>query len=157
MKHTNRRRSLISVLLAVLVFAGAVTMPILQTEAHAVTQYEIDRKKAEKNALSKKIKEQQALMNELKAEQSDIMQQKEILDQQQDMKIQEINLVQEELTMYRQLILDKEHEARVSQEHAEEQLAIYKTHIRNMEEQGVDNMYLQLLFSSTSMTDLLAV
>ena len=68
MKHTNRRRSLISVLLAVLVFAGAVTMPILQTEAHAVTQYEIDRKKAEKNALSKKIKEQQALMNELKAE-----------------------------------------------------------------------------------------
>ena len=48
MKHTNRRRSLISVLLAVLVFAGAVTMPILQTEAHAVTQYEIDRKKAEK-------------------------------------------------------------------------------------------------------------
>lgn len=156
MKHTNRRRSLISVLLAVLVFAGAVTMPILQTEAHAVTQYEIDRKKAEKNALSKKIKEQQALMNELKAEQSGIMQQKEILDQQQDLKIQEINLVQEELTMYRQLILDKEHEARVAQEHAEEQLAIYKNHIRKIEEQGVDNMYLQLLFSSTSMTDLLS-
>ena len=84
------------------------------------------------------------------------MQQKEILDQQQDLKIQEINLVQEELTMYRQLILDKEHEARVAQEHAEEQLAIYKNHIRKIEEQGVDNMYLQLLFSSTSMTDLLS-
>ena len=156
MKHTNRRRSLISVLLAVLVFAGAVTMPILQTEAHAVTQYEIDRKKAEKNALSKKIKEQQALMDELKNEQADLLSQKEVLDQQQDLKIQEINMVKEELTMYRQLILDKEYEARIAKEHAEEQLEIYKTHIRNIEEQGIDNMYLELLFSSTSMTDLLS-
>lgn len=156
MKHTNRRRALISVLLAVLVFAGAVTMPILQTDAHAVTQYEIDRKKAEKNALSKKIKEQQELMNALKSEQSGIMEQKEALDQQQTLKTQEINLVHEELTMYRQLILDKEYEARIAQEHAEEQLAIYKAHIRNMEEQGINNMYLQLLFSSSSMTDLLS-
>lgn len=156
MKHTNRRRSLISVLLAVLVFAGAVTMPILQTEAHAVTQYEIDRKKAEKNALSKKIKEQQELMNALKSEQAGLMEQKEALDQQQTLKIQEINLVHEELTMYRQLILDKEYEARVAQEHAEDQLAIYKAHIRSMEEQGINNMYLQLLFSSSSMTELLS-
>jgi len=156
MKHTNRRRSLISVLLAVLVFAGAVTMPILQTEAHAVTQYEIDRKKAEKNALSKKIKEQQELMNALKSEQSGLMEQKEALDQQQTLKIQEINLVHEELTMYRQLILDKEYKARVAQEHAEDQLAIYKAHIRSMEEQGINNMYLQLLFSSSSMTELLS-
>lgn len=156
MKNTNRRRALISVLLAVLVFAGAVTMPILQTEAHAVTQYEIDRKKAEKNALSKKIKEQQELMNALKSEQSGLMEQKEALDQQQTLKIQEINLVHEELTMYRQLILDKEYEARVAQEHAEDQLAIYKAHIRSMEEQGINNMYLQLLFSSSSMTELLS-
>ncbi len=155
MKHITLRRSLISVLLAVLVFAGAVTMPILQTEANAVTQYEIDRKKAEKNALSKKIKEQQDLMNALKAEQSDVLAQKEVLDQQQDLKIQEINMVKEELTMYRQMILDKEHEARIAQEHAEAQLELYKTHIRSMEEQGIGNMYLQLLFSSSDMTDLL--
>lgn len=156
MKHTNRRRSWISVLLAVLVFAGAVTMPILQTEAKAVTQYDIDRKKAEKAALSKKIKEQQALMNDLQSEQAGMLSQKEALDQQQDLKIQEINAVKEELTMYRQMILDKAYEARIAQEHAEEQLAIYKTHIRSMEEQGLSNMYLQLLFSSESMTDLLS-
>ncbi|MBQ3258299.1 MAG: peptidoglycan DD-metalloendopeptidase family protein [Oscillospiraceae bacterium] len=58
--------------------------------------------------------------------------------------------------MYRQLILDKEYEARVAQEHAEDQLAIYKAHIRSMEEQGINNMYLQLLFSSSSMTELLS-
>ena len=156
MKHTNRRRSWISVLLAVLVFAGAVTMPILQTEVKAVTQHEIDRKKAEKAALSKKIKEQQALMNSLQSEQADMLTQKEALDQQQDLKIQEINAVQEELAMYRQLILDKAYEARIAQEHAEEQLELYKNHIRSMEEQGIGNMYLQLLFSSESMTDLLS-
>ena len=155
MKHTNRRRW-ISVLLAVLVFAGAATMPILQTEVKAVTQYDIDRKKAEKAALSKKIKEQQALMNDLQSEQAGMLTQKEALDTQQDLKIQEINMVKEELTMYRQMILDKAYEARIAQEHAEEQLAVYKTHIRSMEEQGMSNMYLQLLFSSESMTDLLS-
>lgn len=156
MKHTNRRRSWISVLLAVLVFAGAVTMPILQTEAKAVTQHEIDRKKAEKAALSKKIKEQQALMNELQSEQAGMLSQKEALDQQQDLKIQEINMVKEELTMYRQMILDKAYEAKIAQEHAEHQLQVYKSHIRSMEEQGLNNMYLQLLFSSESMTELLS-
>lgn len=155
MKYSKRRRSVISVLLAALVFAGAVTMPALQLDANAVTQYDIDRKKSEKAALSKKIQEQQTLMNALKDEQADALKQKEALDQQQDMKIQEINLVKDELEMYRQMILEKEEEARIAQENADEQLEIYKTHIRSMEEQGISNMYLQMLFSSDSMTDLL--
>lgn len=156
MKHSKRRRSVISVLLAALVLAGAVMMPSLQLEANAVTQYEIDRKKAEQAALSKKILEQQTLMNELKDQQADALQRKEALDQQQNLKIQEINLVKEELEMYRQMILEKEEEARIAQQDAEDQLEIYKTHIRSMEEQGMSNMYISLLFSSVSMTDLLA-
>ena len=149
-------RSLLSVLLAILVFAGAVTLPILQTDVHAVTQYEIDQKKAQKAAIAKKIKEQQALMYELQSNQQDMLLQKEALDQQQDLKIQEINLVKDELAMYYQLILEKAEEARIAQLDAERQLEIYKTHIRSMEEQGIGNMYLDMLFSSESMTDLLA-
>ena len=148
-------RSMLSVLLAMLVFAGAVTTPVLQTKVHAVTQYEIDQKKAQKAAIAAKIKTQYALMNDLKADQTDMLAQKEALDQQQDLKIQEINLVKEELELYRQLILEKEEEARIAQLNAERQLEIYKTHIRSMEEQGMSNMYLDMLFSSESMADLL--
>ena len=59
MKYSKRRKSVISLILAALVFAGAITMPVLQTEVHAVTQTQIDAKKAEKAAkegdLSKEI------------------------------------------------------------------------------------------------------
>ena len=156
MIYKKTLRSMLSLLTAVLVFAGAVTLPVMQTEAHAVTQYEIDQKKAQKAAISKKIREQQALMNDLQADRTDLLVQKEALDQQQDLKIQEINLVKDELAMYYQLILEKAEEARIAQLDAERQLEIYKTHIRSMEEQGIGNMYLDMLFSSESMTDLLA-
>ena len=146
---------MLSLLTAVLVFAGAVTLPVMQTEAHAVTQYEIDQKKAQKAAISKKIREQQALMNDLQADRTDLLVQKEALDQQQDLKIQEINLVKEELELCYRLIEEKETEARIAQQEADRQLEIYKDHIRNMEEQGMNNMYLDMLFSSESMSDLL--
>lgn len=155
MKYNKRRRSVISLILAVLVFAGAVTMPVLQTEAHAVTQAEINAKKAQKAAIQSKISAQKSKMNALKNEQADLLTQKEALDQQQDLKIQEINLVKEELEMYRQLIVEKEEEARISQENADIWFEAYKKHIRNTEEQGTTNMYLDLLFTSESISQII--
>lgn len=155
MKYSKRRRSMISLILAALVLAGAVTMPILQTEAHAVTQAQIDAKKAEKTAIQNKISAQRSKMNELKNEQADLLTQKEALDEQQTLKMQEITLVKEELEMYRQLIIEKEEEARIAQENADKWLAAYKKHIRNTEEQGTTNMYMDLLFSSDSIAEII--
>ena len=155
MKYSKKRRAVISVLLAVLVFLGAVCIPTLDLEANAVTQGEIDAKKAQKAALQAKIKDQQAKMNALKVEEADLLERKEALDQQQDLKIQEINMVKEELEMYRQLILDKAEEARIAQLNAEHQFELYKKHLRNMEEQGITNMYMSLLFAADNFTDLL--
>ncbi|MBQ5672508.1 MAG: hypothetical protein IIV43_09180, partial [Oscillospiraceae bacterium] len=155
MKYSKRRRSVISLVLAALVLAGAVTMPIMQTEAHAVTQAEINAKKAEKTRIQNKINEQRSKMNALKNEQADLLTQKEALDQQQTLKMQEITLVKEELEMYRQMILEKEEEARIAQENADKWLAAYKKHIRNTEEQGMTNMYMDLLFSSDSIAEII--
>ena len=155
MKYNKRRRSAISLLLAVLVLAGAVTMPVFQTEANAVTQAEIDAKKAQKYAVQSKIKAQREKMNALKAQESDLLSRKEALDQQQDLKIQEINLVKEELDMYRRMIAEKEEEARIAQENADKWFAAYKKHIRNTEEQGTTNMYMDILFSSESIADII--
>lgn len=155
MKYNKRRRSMLSLLLAALVLAGSITTPILQTEVHAVTQAEIDAKKAQKASIQSKISAQRSKMNALKSERADLLSQKEALDEQQDLKIQEINLVKEELEMYRQLIVEKEEEARVSQENADIWFEAYKKHIRNMEEQGSTNMYLDLLFSSDSIGEVI--
>ena len=156
MKYSKRRRAVISLILAALVFAGAVTMPVLQTEAHAVTQAQIDAKKAQKAALQNKISAQRAKMNELKSQQADLLSQKQALDEQQTLKMEEITLVKEELEMYRQLIVEKEEEARIAQENADKWFAAYKKHIRNTEEQGQTNMYLDLLFSSQSISQIIS-
>lgn len=142
-------------LLAAVILAMSVMTPMLELPAAAVSQSQIDAKKAEQAALKQKIAEQQRKMNALKTEQSDILSQKEALDQQQDLKIQEINAVKEELELYRKMILEKEEEARIAQVHADEQLERYKQHIRSMEEQGMTNLYMQFLFSSQSISQLI--
>lgn len=155
MKYSKRTKSVISLLLALLVLAGAVTMPVLETTAHAVTQAEINAKKAQKSALQQKIKDQEAKMAALAEEKADIMEQKTALDEQQIMKIEEINLVKEELEMYRQMIVEKEEEARIAEENATHMLELYKKHVRNMEEESMTNMYLELLFSANDFSDLI--
>lgn len=155
MKYNKRRKSVISLILAALILASAVMLPIFQTEAFAVSQAEIDAKKAQKAAIQSKINAQRSKMNELKAQRADILTQKEALDQQQTLKSEEVALVREELEMYRQMIIEKEEEARISQENADKWFAAYKKHIRNTEEQGTTNMYLDLLFSSESIADVI--
>ncbi len=156
MTKRKTKRTLISLLLAVLMLAGSVTLPVFQTTAHAVTQSQIEAKKAEKRALQQKIKAQEAKMNELKANEADLMERKTALDEQQIMKVEEINLVKEELTMYRQLIEEKREEARIAQENADHMLELYKQHVRSMEEESLTNMYIELLFSSDSFGELIS-
>jgi len=155
MRYNRRRRSVISLLLALMVLAGAVTMPMLETTAHAVTQAQINAKKAEKAALQQKIKDQQAKMNALADEKADMMEQKTALDEQQIMKIEEINMVKEELELYRLMIKEKAEEARIAQEDADHMLELYKAHVRNMEEQSLSNIYMDLLFSADSFSELI--
>ena len=153
LKKTGRR--VLSLVLAVLTLAGALAMPAMELPVNAISQADIDRKIAEKNALKSKIKSQQGVINDLKQNQGDYVARKQALDDQQTLAMEQILLVQEELAMYREMIAQKQEEARIAQEAADAQLEIYKKHIRNLEEQGVNNMYLDLLFSSKSFSELI--
>ena len=155
MIKSKTTRTIISLLLALLVLAGAVTLPVFETTAHAVTQAQINAKKAEKAALQQKIKAQEAKMKTLKEEEADLMERKTALDEQQIMKVEEINLIKEELAMYRQLIEEKREEARIAQENADHMLVLYRKHVRSMEEESLTNMYMELLFSSDSFGELI--
>ncbi len=156
MKYGKTRKCMVSFAMAALMLAGAVITPLLEVDANAITQEEINRKIAEKNALKGKIKDQQSKVNDLKNNQADYMERKNALDEQQELAMQEILLIQEQLEMYRQMIEEKEEEARIAQENADAQLEIYKKHIRSMEEQGVNNMFMALLFSSEDFGQLIS-
>ena len=155
MIHHKPARRLLSLVLALLVLAGALTLPVLELSAAAISQADIDRKIAEKNDLKGRIKDQQSRINDLKANQGDYVERKQALDDQQTLAMEQILLVQEELEMYREMIAQKKEEARIAQEAADRQLERYKKHIRSLEEQGVNNMYLDLLFSSKSFSELI--
>ena len=72
------------------------------------------------------------------------------------MAVQEINLTKEQIALYQQMIEEKAEEARQAQADADAQLATYKVHLRNMEEQGMFNFYLSLIFGARSFSDLIS-
>ena len=100
--------------------------------------------------------DQQAALDALQAEQAGYIEQKTALDKQQEMAVEEINLTKEQLEMYRAMIEEKQAEADQAQADADAQLVKYKEHLRNMEEQGMFNFYLSILFGADSFSDLLA-
>lgn len=154
MKHIWQKA--VSLLLCGVVLMASVMVTPLTTSAQAVSQWEIDALQQKKDTIAQNMQDQKAALEALQSEQAGYIEQKTALDQQEDLAVQEINVTKEQLEMYRQMILDKQAEAEQAQADADEQLALYKTHIRNMEEQGQFNFYMSLLFGAKSFSDLLS-
>jgi murein DD-endopeptidase MepM/ murein hydrolase activator NlpD len=81
--------------------------------------------------------------------------QKEVLDDRIILTGLEIESINEVIDLYHILIIEKELEVVAAQNRARSQLEIYKTRVRSMEENGIIT-YLEILFDSTSFSDLLA-
>lgn len=156
MKLKKSWRKALSLTLCGVVLAASVVVGPLTTPAQAVSQWEIDALQQQKDAIAQNKKDQQAALDALQAEQAGYIEQKTALDKQQEMAVEEINLTKEQLEMYRAMIEEKQAEADQAQADADTQLVKYKEHLRNMEEQGMFNFYLSILFGADSFSDLLA-
>lgn len=156
MKLKKSWRKALSLTLCGVVLAASVVVGPLTTPAQAVSQWEIDALQQQKDAIAQNKKDQQAALDALQAEQAGYIEQKTALDKQQEMAVEEINLTKEQLEMYRAMIEEKQAEADQAQADADAQLVKYKEHLRNMEEQGMFNFYLSILFGADSFSDLLA-
>lgn len=148
-------RSAVSVALAAVVLLASIMITPLHPTAYAVSQWEIDALKQQKETIAANKQAQKEALEALEAEQAGYLEQKAVMDKQEEMAVQEINLTKEQLEMYNQMIAEKEQEAQAAQEAADAQLELYKEHLRSMEEQGTFNFYLSLLFSAESFSDLL--
>ena len=123
--------------------------------ALAVSQSEIDALEEQRDELKSQREEMQAGIDELKNEQAGVLEQKRALDEQNEVYRQELELIEEQVSLYTRLVDEKAAELEKATADEAEQLAIYKQHVRAMEENG-DYTYLSIIFGSRSLSELMA-
>lgn len=142
----------ISFLLALLL-AFSVLLPA--APARAVSQSDIDALEAQKAALEAKAQAQQATIDELNSSKALFIDRKAALDTQIQLNRQEIELINDQIQLYDELISQKESELESAMADEERQTELLRTRMRAMEENGTLS-YVSILFEANSFTDLLS-
>lgn len=123
--------------------------------ALAVSQSEIDALEEQRDELKAQREEMQAGIDELKNQQAGVLEQKRALDEQNEVYRQELELIEEQVSLYTRLVDEKAAELEKATADEAEQLAIYKQHVRAMEENG-EYTYLSIIFGSKSLSQLMS-
>ena len=122
--------------------------------AAAVSQSEIDALRVKRDEIQARRVEKQAFVDELKNSAVGILVQKRALDERNMYTIQQIQLNNEEIALYDQMISEKEQEVLHAQELEKEQLERYRSRVRAMEENGNLN-YLALILKANDLGEML--
>lgn len=148
----NKKLRAGAALLALVILALAL-MPA--GPALAVSQSEIDALEEQRDELKAQREEMQAGIDELKNQQAGVLEQKRALDEQNEVYRQELELIEEQVSLYTRLVDEKAAELEKATADEAEQLAIYKQHVRAMEENG-EYTYLSIIFGSKSLSQLMS-
>ena len=140
---------LLCVSLCVALLTGAFPL-----SAAAVSQSEIDALRVKRDEIQARRVEKQAFVDELKNSAVGILVQKRALDERNMYTIQQIQLNNEEIALYDQMISEKEQEVLHAQELEKEQLERYRSRVRAMEENGNLN-YLALILKANDLGEML--
>jgi len=153
---SRRMARIIAIVLAFVMLVTILFSLISTMTANAlVTQAQIDKLKEEKKEYEKKKQEIQSRINTVEYERLTEVAKKTVLDDRIALTGQEIDNINETIEYYGQLIVEKEQEVGEAQKREDKQLELYKERVRIMEENGIIS-YLEIVFDSTSFSDLLA-
>jgi len=154
--NSKRVARAIAIILALIMVLTVLISAIGSLTAGAVpTQAEIDRLREEKKVHDRMKLEIQARINTIEFERMTEIAKKSVLDDRIILTGQEIENINETIALYGLLIIEKEEEVVKAQAREEAQFLRYKRRVRDMEENGVIT-YLEIVFDSTSFSDLLA-
>ena len=148
----NKKLRAAAAFLALVILALAL-MPA--GPALAVSQSEIDALEEQRDELKAQREEMHAGIDELKNQQAGVLEQKRALDEQNEVYRQELELIEEQVSLYTRLVDEKAAELEKATADEAEQLAIYKQHVRAMEENG-EYTYLSIIFGSKSLSQLMS-
>lgn len=135
--------------LAVICTAAALPQPV-----SAVTQADIDALKGDASDLTGQKKALQEKLASLSDDKAEVMQKKELLDQQIAVQVKEISNVESQISTYAELITQTQAELADAQEREAAQYELFCRRVRAMEEEGTIS-YWSVLFKADSFTDLL--
>ncbi|MCL2819288.1 MAG: peptidoglycan DD-metalloendopeptidase family protein [Oscillospiraceae bacterium] len=125
------------------------------TASARVTQTQINRLRAEKREYEKQKNEVQTKIDAIEFERMAEMEKKEILDTRITLTDLEIKNTTETIEQLHLLIREMEYDVFLAQANEESQFQKYRSRVRDMEENGIYS-YLEIIFDSTSFSDLLA-
>ena len=129
-----KNRKLLKILSLALVCAllfGA--MPLA---ADAVTQDDVNAMRAERDAIAAKREEMQAVVDQLESEQAGVLERKRAMDERNSYTLKQIQLNNEEIAIYDEMIAAKENEVNTAKALEDQQMERYRVRIRAMEENG---------------------
>lgn len=151
----NKRkiRAAVALCLSVLMMGTAVS-EMFPVPAYAVTQSQIDELKEQRNAIRAQRQEKQAIVEALEAEKADVVAQKQAMDERNMYTLQQIQLNNQEIELYDEMIAEKAAELEEAQRLENEQLVRYRARVRAMEENGGYNI-LAIISKSDSFSDML--
>lgn len=151
MQQRRIHKALALVLALTMVFALAALTP----KALAVTQAQIDALEEKRDGLREQRDAAQAELDAAQSEHMDAMAYKAALDAQNELKRQDIELIDEQIALYTRLAEQKRREAEDAQAAADGQMSAYRAHVRSMEENGRYTI-LALIFGSNSLAELMS-
>ena len=149
----KKTKSLLALILSVVTVLSLV-LGALPTRAYAVTQSEIDALKKERDKIAGQKAAQQAIVDELEAQHADVLERKLALDERNDFTIEQMELNEQEIALYDQMIEEKAREVDDARALEEQQLERYRTRVRAMEENG-NYGFLALVLNAGSLGELL--
>ena len=138
-------------LMALMVICTAAVLP---QPVSAVTQADIDALKGNASDLTGQKKALQAKLASLSDDKAEVMQKKELLDQQIAVQEKEISNVESQISTYAQLITQTQAELADAQEREAAQYELFCRRVRAMEEEGSVS-YWAVLFKADNFSDLL--
>ena len=154
--HNKKRNKPITALFTALMLAVSLLAGVLSTPAFAVTQDEIDAIKSQRDALTEKRQAQQNVVDQLEAQEADILEQKAALDERNSFTIEQMQLNSQEISLYGDMIAEKALEVEDAKELEAQQLERYRSRVRAMEENGNYNI-LALVLKSNDLGELLTI
>ena len=150
----KREKSTLKKRFLCLFLCAALFSTLLPFSASAVSQSELEALRAKRDAIMEQREEKQAEIDALKEDAVGILVQKRALDERNMYTMQQIQLNNEEIALYDQMIADKEKEVLDAQEREQKQLARYRARVRAMEENGTLN-YLAMILMCDNLGEML--
>ena len=152
----KRSTRIIAIVLVLLMLFSVIWAAIDALTAKAyVTQEEIDKLREEKKEFERRKQEIQSEINTIEFEKKTEVAKKKVLDDRIILTGLEIDNFSATIELYEELIREKELEVIAAIDKEDEQFRKFKGRVRDMEENGVIS-YLEIIFDSTSFSDLLA-